>query len=241
MASKKDIRLIRSLRQKKYRKSTGLFCVEGEKNVKDYLDAGFQPVYLWALPSLDMHQYGQAEVVSEKIMSQVTAFKTPSPVLAVFRIPESRGEIPVEGCIVVLDGIRDPGNLGTIIRMADWYGVSAVVCSPDTTDMYNPKVIQSAMGSTARMHVEYTDIGSFLQKTSLPVYLTTLQGDNLYQTPLPEKMVLVMGNESEGIRDEILRLNARQIRIPGGENSAIDSLNVSIATAIVLSEWYRLR
>jgi TrmH family RNA methyltransferase len=240
MASKKDIQLLSSLKQKKYRKSTGLFLVEGEKTVTDYLHAGYKPEYLWPQKTYDAAPLSMAEVVSVKTLSRVSAFKSPPPVIAVFHIPQ-RGTIPesTKGFTLVLDGLQDPGNLGTIIRLADWFGVDHIICSSDTVDVYNPKVIQAAMGSTARLPVYYTDTLHYLSRCKRPVWMSVLNGSNLYETALPADAVIVMGNEAHGIRPSLLSLVKDRISIPGKVNRQAESLNVAMATAVILGEWSR--
>ena len=240
MASKKDIQLLTSLKQKKYRKSTGLFLVEGEKTVTDYIRAGYKPEYLWAQKEFDAGLLSAAERVSEKILSRVSSFKSPPPVVAAFQIPVKE-QIPEsdKGLTLVLDGLQDPGNLGTIIRLADWFGVNHIICSPDTVDVYNPKVIQAAMGSTARLPVFYTGLKSYLSQCKRPVLAAVLKGDNLYETDLPRDVVMVMGNEARGINPSIIPPAGVNISIPGKKNNPVDSLNVATATAVILGEWSR--
>jgi TrmH family RNA methyltransferase len=139
-----------------------------------------------------------------------------------------------------LDSIRDPGNLGTIIRLCDWFGINQLVCSEDTVDCYNPKVIQATMGSIARVQINYTDLTNFIKESKLPIYGASLSGENIYKHTLPEKVILVMGNEANGISSEINSLLTNRITIPQyGEQQDTESLNVASATAILLSELMR--
>ena len=166
--------------------------------------------------------------------------KTPQTALALFKIPQQDLEEVLDELTVVLDGVRDPGNLGTIIRLCDWFGVKNLVCSKDTVDCFNPKVIQSTMGSITRVNVVYKNLAEFLQSQDLVSYGTFMEGENVYQKKLRQKAVLVMGNEANGISLEIEKLISEKISIPQfGQSQETESLNVATATAIFLSEFRR--
>ncbi len=238
MVSKGQIKLITSLQQKKYRDKTGLFVAEGPKVINEFLTAGLRLHSLFSTektmsPSKDHFQ------VTETELQKLSFLKTANTSLAVFEIPEQK-TVKNEGLIVALDAVRDPGNLGTIIRLCDWFGVTQLVCSKDTADCYNPKVVQATMGSIARVQVGYVSLSEFLRDTSLPVYGACMQGNNVYSKELPKEAVVVMGNEANGISEEVLALIHERITIPQfGELHDTESLNVATATAILLSEFRR--
>jgi TrmH family RNA methyltransferase len=178
-------------------------------------------------------------LVSSKELQKISALKTANAAVALFEIPKL-APIRQEGIIVVLDAVRDPGNLGTIIRLCDWFGVQVLICSPDTADCYNPKVIQATMGSIARVSVHYTDLIPFLKTSELPVYGAVMKGLNVYREQLPNEAILVMGNEANGISSEIETYISKRVTIPGfGDTKTAESLNVATATAVLLSEFRR--
>jgi TrmH family RNA methyltransferase len=164
---------------------------------------------------------------------------TPNSCLAIFKIPEEK-QIVDSGLIIALDDIRDPGNLGTILRLCDWFGIKQVVCSKETVDIYNPKVVQATMGSITRVHVAYVDLVEYISKTNLPVFGTFMDGENVYNSNLPQEGIIVMGNEANGISEGIEKLIKNRISIPRfGDLQKTESLNVATATAIILSEFKR--
>jgi TrmH family RNA methyltransferase len=159
--------------------------------------------------------------------------------VAVFTIPEQK-KLKKEGLTLLLDSIRDPGNLGTIIRLSDWFNITNIVCSSDSVDCFNPKVIQATMGSISRVNISYCDLAKYLSLNDLPVYAGTMDGNNIYKEKLPENAIMVVGNEANGISDAILNLTTHKIGIPRfGNNHETESLNVAAATAILLSEFKR--
>ena len=231
MLSAAKIKEIRSLREKKFRDGLGLFCVEGEKMVAEALASGLEVVEVY-----------RKEDIGEKAMERISALSSPSPVLAVVRMP-SPVKPAVGGLCLALDGIRDPGNMGTILRTADWFGITDIVCSPDTADVYNPKVVQATMGSIARVRVHYTDLPRFLRSIpkEIPIYGTLLDGDDIYSNPLTHNGIIVMGNEGNGLSQEVRQLLTHRLLIPSfaapSAAGHAESLNVSIATAVILSEF----
>ena len=246
--SKNQIKLIHSLELKKYRKAEGLFLAEGPKLVGDLL--GHFPCRLLLATSswLERHPYPHpAEEVVEVTADELrraSLLKAPQQVLALFALPpeETLPSLPPQALSLALDGVQDPGNLGTILRLADWFGIERVFCSPDAADVYNPKCVQATMGALARVKVCYTSLPDLIRRTpSVPVYGTLLDGDNLYQQPLTPHGVIVMGNEGNGLSAEVRALVNRKLYIPnfpaGRETS--ESLNVAIATAIVCAEFRR--
>ena len=178
-------------------------------------------------------------IIDDSDLKKISALATPNNCLALFKMSINIESID-DNLTLVLDNIRDPGNLGTIIRLCDWFGISQLICSPDTVDFYNPKVVQATMGSLTRVNIIYTDLIDFLTKTNLPIYGTFMDGDSIYKTSLPEKAVVIMGNEANGISSTIEKLIKNRLSIPRfGTIQKTESLNVATATAIVLSEFRR--
>ena len=199
MLSKNQIKVITSLQQKKFRKQHGLFLAEGIKVIQELLTSNFELHHLYVTEERFKNvAKDKIDVIAESELKKITALTTPNNCLALFKIPEER-EITGNGLILALDDIRDPGNLGTILRLCDWFGVKEVVCSKETVDIFNPKVVQATMGSITRVNVVYADLQDFLHTSSLPVFGTFMDGQNLYQADLPAKGIIVMGNEANGI------------------------------------------
>lgn len=239
MVVKSQIKLIKSLQQKKYRNETGLFVVEGPKVVRELLDAGFKAYGVYATGPFPLNDaLGTVFPVSEKELGLMSGLKNPNGVLGVFFIPETK-KVEHADWILALDQVRDPGNLGTIIRLCDWFGIRHLVCSEDTVDCYNPKVLQATMGSISRVNVVYCGLVPFLRGTQMPLYGAFMDGSPVYDEKLPEKGVLVMGNEANGISTEITALIQSKIAIPQFAGRTAESLNVGTATAILLSEIRR--
>lgn len=241
MLSKNQLKLITSLQQKKYRIIHGLFIAEGIKVVKELLNSDFVCEFLYCTEDFE-HEIKdhKPEVISEKDLKKISKLITPNKVFGVFRIPKKK-QVKQEGLILILDAIKDPGNLGTIIRLCDWFGVEQLICSLETVDCYNNKVVQSTMGSLSRISITYTDLKSFLNSTRLPIYGALLEGKNIYKSKLPSEGVLIIGNESNGISDEIKELITHKITIPRfGHLQETESLNAAAATAILLSEFKRI-
>ena len=240
MLSKNQINLIKSLQQKKHRFSCQLFFAEGIKCVQELLESNFELVHLCTTQNdFDAVSNDKKVLINEQELKKITALTTPNTCLAVFKIPSEK-KIIESGLILALNAIRDPGNLGTILRLCDWFGINQIICSLDTVDIYNPKVVQSTMGSLARVNVNYVDLQTFIEQTNLPVFGTFMEGDNIYKTNLPQKGIIIMGNEANGISLEIEKLIKNRLNIPRfGTLQKTESLNVATATAIVLSEFRR--
>ncbi|MDR0542177.1 MAG: RNA methyltransferase [Dysgonamonadaceae bacterium] len=246
MLSKNKIKFIRSLESKKQRGETGLFVAEGNKLVADILPF-FDCELLVAKPSW-MAGQGDLQVreliaADENDISKVSLLKNPQEVIAVFVQPKRclNKENLKSGLTLALDGIRDPGNLGTIIRLADWFGIRNLICSPDTADVYNPKTVQASMGGIARVNVFYEHLPALLDELSIPVYGTFLNGKTIYEETLASVGLIVMGNEGNGIRPEVEQRITNRLYIPNfppGTEST-ESLNVAVATAIVCAEVRR--
>lgn len=241
-------KLISSLSQKKYRDKHGLFVAEGPKLLHDLLEAGIQAEMILTtenVPLPETRSSAITEIISAQELKKISFLKTPQKTLAVFRIPSEKfhpGQLNNQ-LSLALDGIQDPGNMGTIIRMADWFGISTIVCSKDTVDCFNPKVVQASMGALARVRVIYTDLPAFFQQVSstsdLKIFGTFMDGENIYALDLPSSGIIVMGNEGSGIRPETGKYITRKIAVPSSSKGGMESLNVGIAAAIVCSEFRR--
>ena len=240
--SKGTIKLIQSLKQQKYRKEHQLFVVEGRKTVEELLRSNYETLCLFATERF-LHDYEihdeRLEIATEVQMDQMSGQDTPPGILAVAKIPK-QDVVEGEGLILALDGIANPGNMGTIIRTAEWFGVKDIVCSEDCVEFWNPKVIQATMGSIFRMNVVSTDLESFLSEEKgkgKPIYGALLEGENIFKKGHWEDGVIVIGSESHGIRDNILPLITQPITIPRAEGSVTESLNASMATGIILASF----
>ena len=262
MLSKNKLKFIRSLEQKKYRRHEGVFIAEGHKSVGDLLFEGFTPVLIihtseW-MPPVTLPRETETIEVSTEELGKASFLVHPQQVIGVFRLPPDDGhdistmahQVPLapealaEELILCLDGVQDPGNLGTIIRTADWFGIRHIVCSTQTADAYAPKTVQATMGSIARVKIHYTDLPPFLNKAlaeNIPVYGTFLDGNNIYQTELQNHGIIIMGNEGNGITPETGKLVTHRLHIPSysTHGNTAESLNVSIATAIICAEFRR--
>lgn len=240
MLSKNQIKLIKSLQQKKHRLANQLFFVEGLKAVQELMESDLELVHLYTTKN-DFSEISTRKktIIFEIELNKISALTAANSCLALFKIPTEKKNNKSE-IILALDSVRDPGNFGTILRLCDWFGISQVVCSEDSVDVYNPKVVQASMGSIARVNVNYVDLELFLTQTSLPIYGTFMEGENIYKTNLPQEAIIVMGNEANGISDAIENLTLKKINIPRfGNLQKTESLNVATATAIVLSEFRR--
>lgn len=239
MVAKSELKLIKSLQQKKYRNEHGLFVVEGKKAVQEVVGSTYEIYKLFAIEAggLSLSEV-EVNAITNKELSQISSLKNPNGFLGVFHIPEQTANITSDW-VLVLDGVQDPGNLGTIIRLCDWFGITDIVCSTDTVDCYNPKVLQATMGSITRVNIKYLPLHTFLGATKLPIYGTFMNGDTINTTQLPNKGIMVMGNEGKGISDAVIKLCTDKLTIPqfGGETT--ESLNVASATAILLHEIRR--
>jgi TrmH family RNA methyltransferase len=252
MLSKNKIKFIHSLNRKKTRENEKLFLVEGNKLVLEAISSKLPLKLLVATPDfyelteLDCNLAEEVIECSAEELKKASMLQTPQQAMAVVHMPNNVLRINqlTNQLSIALDFIQDPGNLGTIIRMADWFGIEHLLCSTDTVDCYNPKVIQASMGAILRVNVHYIDLEEWLEKANqvqLPVYGTFLEGENIYQSSLSNKGILVMGNEGNGISPAITRKIEHKIHIPSfatnGDGS--ESLNVATATAICCSEFKR--
>ena len=232
--TKADIKLIKSLDRKRFRDIHGKFIIEGEKLIEEATSAGIEILKVF-----------RREHLGEELMSRISLLSSPSPVLAIAKKPfEKPFEVPnQEELYLALDSIKDPGNIGTIIRMAEWFGVKAIYCSPDCVDVYNPKVVQSTMGSLFRVKVSYIELKELviMAKKNIPVYGTFMDGKNIYQSSLPKGALVVMGSESHGISPDLEKIIPNKLTIPSffKKRYGIDSLNVAVAASVVCSEFKR--
>ena len=246
MISKNLIKLIKSLEQKKYRKREILFVAEGPKVVGDLM-ALMAPQRIIATSEwYKEKKISEDVVVTEDEIRKVSFLQHPQDVLALFELPEMV-ELPVEQLCdhltLALDDIQDPGNLGTIIRLADWFGIEHILCNQGTADAYSPKVVQATMGSIARVKLHYTNLAEYLEQLqdAVPVYGTFLDGNNLYAEKLSPSGIIIMGNEGNGISEQVERYVTKRLLIPSypAERPTAESLNVAIATAITCAEFRR--
>ena len=230
MITTAEIKYIKSLSQKKFRDCEGLFVVEGEKLVQEALDSGFE-----------VEKVYRKEDIGEAAMARISALSSPSPVLAVVKQPSRPFKVPGQGLYLALDGIRDPGNLGTILRIADWFGIDAVYASPDTVEIYNPKVVQSTMGAIFRVPFYTADIPSLCSSYKGKVYGTFLDGENMYKKDLEATGIIVIGNEANGISKETAACVTDRLYIPPypADDPGSESLNAAVATAITVAEFRR--
>ncbi|MFK2820473.1 RNA methyltransferase [Flavobacteriaceae sp. LMIT009] len=239
MLSKNQIKLISSLKQKKYRQQHGLFVVEGIKTVNELLHSNLQLHQLYTTTLQFDVLDDLVTQITEAELKKISFLKAPNMVLAVFKFPEPK-PVDFSRLVVALDDVRDPGNLGTIIRLCDWFGVNDLICSNETVDCYNPKVIQATMGSITRVNVSYVDLEDILKNQDVIKFGAFMNGENVYETNLPTSGILVLGNEANGISKEIESLTIKRISIPRfGDLQETESLNVANATAILLSEFKR--
>jgi TrmH family RNA methyltransferase len=240
MVSKNQIKLITSLQQKKFRQIHQLFIAEGVKVIQELLQSNFVLEHLYVTQNIfETISSDKKTQISDQDLKRISCLSTPNNCLALFQIPEQKPRND-KGLIVALDDIRDPGNLGTIVRLCDWYGIDQMVCSEQTVDVYNPKVVQATMGSISRVSVAYLDLEKYLKRTSTPVFGTFMDGKNVYKENLPQEGILVLGNEANGISEKIEKLVSDRLAIPRfGDLQQTESLNVATATAIFLSEFKR--
>lgn len=247
MISKSQSKFIKSLQLKKYRKQEQCFVVEGEKGVAEVLRSDFSIEWLVVTKSYLERNEGTLNrskasviLVSDKQLAELSSFQSNESVLAVVKQKPNRIPILNSGeYILVLDDIRDPGNLGSIIRTADWFGLRKILASEQTADFYNPKVISATMGSFTRVEVGYTNLVDHISAVKAPIYGTFMEGEDIHSVGFASQGLIVIGNEANGISAPIQKLITHKITIPGTEGA--ESLNAAIATGIVLDNWSRLK
>lgn len=242
MLNKSTIKYIQSLQQKKFRDQHGCFVAEGPKLVSELIEGrSFECEAVFALKNwfeanaglLSGIQGTRLHEVQDHELERIAAYASPNQVVAVFRKKQETAPLPCEGLCLLLDDIRDPGNLGTIIRTADWFGVSQIICSEETVDMYNPKVVQSTMASLGRVNLYYTDLQSWMgQHDDCRIYAATLDGEAPANLPKNGPVALIIGNESAGVSEELIRASHTKVTIP--RVGKAESLNAASATAVLL-------
>lgn len=245
MLSKSQISFVNALHHKKQRKEHALFITEGIKSITEFLDSDYTVDTIFCTSEY-LQKFGKITQkvklleVTENELKKISTLTTPQHALALVQIPK-KTHIDAESFkgkfSLVLDGVQDPGNLGTIIRTAEWFGFSAIICSPDTVEAYNPKVVQATMGSLSRINVYYTDLCALFDHNKLPVYGALLEGENLYQTSFEKEGFLVLGNEGKGISENVVSKIDHAVTIPRFGNA--ESLNVAVSAAIFCSELKR--
>jgi len=232
-------KLVKSLHQKKYRDEHGLFIVEGEKLVSELLVSDFVVDSLFALPRVT-ENFTEATEVSEKEMSQMSQLKNPSPVMAIAVKPKSAPVSQNADCCIILDNIKDPGNLGTIIRTAEWFGMSELLVSPETVDQFNSKVVQASMGSLFRTNILRLDLNeaiNSLKEQGHLIYTAHMEGENFRQIKWPKKKALIIGNESHGLSPVYKTSEFNTVSIP--KIGGAESLNAAMASGIIISSWFK--
>ncbi|RRO13348.1 TrmH family RNA methyltransferase [Flavobacteriaceae bacterium 14752] len=237
--SKSQQKLINSLKYKKYRHKNGLFVVEGIKVIKEFLNSSYELEQLYSIADIFSIKNKSINIINPDNLKKVSFLNSPQVALAVFKIKNYK-PLKIKTLTLALDGVRDPGNLGTIIRMCDWFGIKKIICSEDTVDCYNPKVVQASMGSLTRVKVYYDSLKEVLEQAHLPIYAADMNGQSIYTSKIEQKAILLMGSESHGISNELQKLVDKTLSIPQfGKHQDTESLNVAMATSIMLSEIKR--
>ncbi|HIY75903.1 MAG TPA: RNA methyltransferase [Candidatus Sphingobacterium stercorigallinarum] len=247
MLSKAQISLVTSLRHKKFRQQHRLFVVEGHKSVQEFMHSNYRVTTLFAVDEVaaklgKIPQNIKLQILSWQEFNKISSLKSPQGSLALVELPEQGAFSPdqLTGQVtLMLDDIQDPGNLGTIIRTAEWFGIEQIICSLDTVDAYNPKVVQATMGSLARVKLGYIDLEEWIPQIHIPVYGAVLNGQSIYEIHFPSEAIILMGNEGNGICQSLVKLLQHKITIP--KIGQAESLNVAIATTIFCSEVTRQR
>ena len=240
MISNSEIKLITGLHRKKYRSLHNLFIAEGEKLIKDLFASGAQITHFYtteAQENLDLLWSTSPVRITERQMQKISVQKNPSGWLAVFKQPQ-RTSPNQASWVLALDDIQDPGNMGTILRLCDWFGITHLVCTQDTVEVFNPKVVQSSMGSIARVQMHYVPLDQWLAQQSRPIFGAVLDGKPVGEVQWPDRGVLLMGNEGQGIRPERAKFITDHISITGALDKGAESLNVAMATGILLHQWH---
>ena len=239
MVVKSQIKFIKNLQQKKYRTQNKLFVVEGIKTVRELLNSSLKVYKIYVTDSTVLEFKGDfVEVISEGELKKMSGLSTPNKVLGVFHFPVPE-PLDFSDWIIALDDVRDPGNMGTIIRLCDWFGIKSLLCSSNSVDCYNPKVLQATMGSITRVNIVYGDLKRIFSNSEVAVYGAFMDGVEVYKEKFPKRGILVMGNEANGVSEAIEALVEKKISIPQCGPKTTESLNVATATAILLNEIRR--
>lgn len=243
MITRADIQLVRSLADKRARTETGLFVAEGAKLVGEIAESSLHVRHIYSSREFAHPAF---EPTSAKELERLSLLKTPSDTVAVVEIPHHRFDLgeAEHGLVLAMDEVQNPGNMGTIIRLADWFGISDIICTPNSADCFNPKVVQATMGAILRVRVHYLDLAATLneaRKRGIEVYGTFLEGENIYRSTLKQSGIIVMGNEGRGVSKEVAATVSHKLLIPPYpvDRHGSESLNVAIATSIVCSEFRR--
>lgn len=241
MLTAHTIKILQSLDKKKFRQKYNLFLVEGNKTILELPDSNFKIKEIFSTnPKNIVCRDVEVTQISENELKKISFLRNPKDSVAVCEIPEG-SKFEDKDFQFVLDGIQDPGNLGTIIRLADWFGIEQIICSEDTVDFYNPKVIQATMGSFTRVNMVYCNLVDYLSKTENTNVGTDMEGENVYNFQKPQKINLILGNEGNGMRMETEKLLQKKISIPRfGKSQSTESLNVSMAAGIILGQLFRV-
>lgn len=236
MLTNNETKLINSLVKKKFRQKYNKFIVEGIKNIQEVFNSEIKVSKVYTTDDIFTRNKAEISLITETELKKISQLVQPNTALAICEIPPPK-PLQTSGFMIGLDDIRDPGNLGTIIRMADWFGIEQIICSTETVDLYNPKVIQSTMGSFSRVQIHYGDLSEFLSNYPHPVLGTFMEGENIYTTSFPKDGLMLMGNEANGISVESMKYISHKISIPRfGNLQLTESLNVAMATGIILGE-----
>ena len=239
MLTKNDIKLIKSLKHRKHRVENNLFVIEGLKIINEFINSDWEVKKIFLTNDTDLKTNLNLNYISNSDLKRISFLKTPNKILALVKIPKLIKNIKGK-LIIALDGVQDPGNLGSIIRLADWFGVSNILCSKNCVDVYNPKVVQSTMGSILRVSVNYVNLIKEIQNLSkYKLFSSVLDGRNINDIDINGNSIILFGNESKGISEELISLSKNKISIPKLSSSKINSLNVSNACAIVLNNFIR--
>ena len=247
MLSKSQLQFIKSLHQKKFRKEHGLFIVEGIKSITEFLHSDYiiHSVFCTSKVEPKIGNFPKKiklNIISDKDLTAITTLKTPQGILALVKIPDDKRVDKQElrnSFTLVLDNIQDPGNLGTIIRTADWFGINKIICSEETVEAFNPKVVQATMGSLARTSIVYTDLQRFFQDNTIPIFVALLNGNSIYETNFGDEGLILLGNEGNGVSKNLLNPSMVSVTIPRFGNA--ESLNVAVSAAIFCSEIRKRR
>ncbi|MFN8295845.1 MAG: RNA methyltransferase [Chitinophagales bacterium] len=232
MLSQLDIKRINALKIKKYRTKYSEFIAEGDKIIKELIDEGLEVVHIYAVNDVFNHE--RCKVVTEKELNKITALQSHHNSLAVFKLPAKKMQISTDEWILLLDDIQDPGNMGTIIRTCDWFGINKIICSDGCVDVYNPKVVQATMASVGRIQVTEADLEKIISENNLPVYGAVLNGKNYHEQSFTKKGFILIGNEGHGINKDLQNKITFPITIP--KTGKAESLNAAIATALILDK-----
>jgi len=241
MLTAHTIKVLQSLDKKKFRQKYNLFLVEGNKIISELPNSNFKIKEIFSTNPQNLNfRDTNVHQITENELKKISFLQNPKDSVAVCELNQEL-KLEDQNIQLVLDGIQDPGNLGTIIRLADWFGIEQIICSEDTVDFYNPKVIQASMGSFTRVNLKYCNLVDYLSETQNTNIGTDMDGENIYNFEKPQKLNLILGNEGKGMREETERMLHKKISIPRfGKSQSTESLNVSMAAGIILGQLFRV-